>query len=608
MFLFVLIYRTIKTEMIKMKKTALKRISLILSVLLLISCAALPVYAAEKKLDRIYVENTGQENGLVNYRYVDESGNEIVFEDNQLSCQAASIPSSYSSVDKGYVTPPKDQGDSGVCWSFSAMSLVESDSIIKGYTTLSQADYSEAHHAWFVGRSLAEDENDLAYGDGYAIDDPYNRGGNWRISAASLARWTGVATESEFPFYGGSLESMGNYDESDRYNNSGGVILESAVELSDAEDIKQWIIDHGSVTAAFYYDNSCYNSPTAAYCTATTDSINHQIVIVGWDDDFSASDFKSTCVPSGNGAWLCKNSWTTYWGDEGYFWISYYDSSISLFAGYSVQESGDYYKNYNYNGAEWYTGYQLSNALQVSNVFTASGYESLSAIAVQTCGATTEIEIDIYKNIASGYTSPIQGTAAYSASTVLEGTGYHTVYLDSAVSLEPGEIFSVVVRYYNPDGYTVIPVEGGDVEGLSFSSRDGESYINLSKTGNQWVTAASQGGHNFYIQAITKCNHQLATESADATCTENGSEKIHCTQCGSIEAERIINATGHDYGEWTDYTYSAEEGRRISTCTCANCGDCMKRGYYTSNVVTLDRLMEMLLIKFREVIRNIFTL
>lgn len=590
-----------------MKKTALKRMSLILSVLLLVSFAALPVYAAEKKLDRIYVENIGQANGLVSYRYVDESGKEISFENNELSCQSVSLPSSYSSVEKGYVTPPKDQGDSGVCWSFSAMSLLESDSIVKGYKTLSQADFSEAHHAWFVGRSLADDENDLAYGDGYAIDEPYNRGGNWRISAASLARWTGAATESEFPFYSRSLESMGNYDESERYNNSGGVILESAVELSDAEDIKQWIIDHGSVTAAFYYDNSCYNSSTAAYCTATTDSINHQIVIVGWDDNFFASDFSNACIPSGNGAWLCKNSWTQYWGDGGYFWLSYYDSSTSLFAGYSVQESGDYYKNYNYNGAEWYTGYQLSYALQVANVFTASGYESLSAIAVQTCGATTKIDIDIYKNIASGYTTPIQGTAAYSSSAVLEGTGYHTVYLDSPVSLEPDEIFSVAVRYYNPDGYTVIPVEAGDIEGLSFSSRDGESYINLSKTGNQWVAAANQGGHNFYIQALTKCNHQLATELTDATCTENGSEKICCSQCGSVEAERIIKATGHNYGEWTEYTYSRELGGRISRCTCTKCGDYMQRAYYTSNVVTIEKLFDILLFNIKAIIRNIFT-
>ncbi len=591
-----------------MKKAAQRFMSLILSVMLMLSFAALPAYSAKDMFTYIYVENTEQEGGLINYRYVDENGNEVVFENNELGCQSSSLPAAYSAVDKGYVTRVKSQGDSGVCWSFSAMSLLESDSIIKGYESASSADFSEAHHVWFASRGRAEDENDLAYGDGYYFDEPYLRGGNWKISAASLARWSGAAEETEFPFYGSSLESMGNYAESDRYNTSGGVILESAQSLTSAEDVKQWIVDHGSVTAAFYYEGSCYNSSSAAYCTATTGSINHQIVVVGWDDSFSASNFKSTCTPSANGAWLCKNSWGTYWGDGGYFWISYYDASITLFAGYSVQKSEDYYKNYSYNGAEWYSALGLSRAFQVANVFTASGYESLTAIAVQTYGENIEIEATVYKNISDGYSSPVQGTAACTVETVLGNEGYHTIYLDSAVVLEPGEIFSVVVEYYNPNGTTYIPIEKTVADGLTYSSREGESFINVSATGNSWISTSTQSAHNVYIQALTKCNHQLEALTQDATCTVDGIEKIQCTQCGKVEAERVIGATGHDYGEWTDFAYSSENGRQISRSTCSHCGDFMERAYYTNNVVTLDRFMEMLFLKFKEIIRYIFTL
>ncbi len=592
--------------MIKLKKKINRAVSLVVSVLMIFASIGMASYAAEEEPAFIYVENISRDGGIVNYRYVDENGNEVVLENDELGCQSVSLPSEYSSVDMGYVTKPKYQNTSGVCWAFSAMSLLESDSIIKGYKTYAQADFSEAHHTWFVGRGLAEDENDLAYGDGYAIDEPYNKGGNWRISAASLARWSGAANESEFPFYN-SISSMGNYDESERYNNSGGIILESAREFTNTEDIKQWIIDHGSVTAALYYDDSYFESSSSAYCNDSSGVINHQIVVVGWDDNYSAANFGS-CTPSGNGAWLCKNSWSTYWGDGGYFWVSYYDTSITLFAGFTVQKSDDYYRNYTYNGAEWYSAFQFTSARQAANIFTASGYEKLSAIAVQTFGELTEIDVVIYKNIRSSYTSPVQGTAASRFSAELDGTGYHTVYLDSPVELEPGEIFSVVVKYYNPNGTTVIPVEASTADGLSYACRAGESYINLSTTGNNWSDVTKQGAYNFYIQAMTKCNHQLQIESQEATCTENGCEKIFCTQCGKTEADRVLKATGHNYSEWSEYTYSVDDGRQISRSVCERCGDTMKRGSYTSNVVPLDSFLNSLFEKLMDAIRKIFTI
>jgi TolA-binding protein len=41
---------------------------------------------------------------------------------------------------------------------------------------------------------------------------------------------------------------------------------------------------------------------------------NHAVVIVGWDDE--------------RGAWLMRNSWDTWWGEDGHMWIKYGSNSI----------------------------------------------------------------------------------------------------------------------------------------------------------------------------------------------------------------------------------------------------------------------------------------
>ena len=50
------------------------------------------------------------------------------------------------------------------------------------------------------------------------------------------------------------------------------------------------------------------------------------MAIVGWDDNYSKTNFAS--APAGNGAFIIRNNWGTAFGEDGYFYVSYYDLNI----------------------------------------------------------------------------------------------------------------------------------------------------------------------------------------------------------------------------------------------------------------------------------------
>lgn len=65
-----------------------------------------------------------------------------------------SIPRSYSSVEKGRVTPVGNQGDLGICWAFSTIAAAESSILSEGLA--SSVDLSERHLAYFTYHRQAD--------------------------------------------------------------------------------------------------------------------------------------------------------------------------------------------------------------------------------------------------------------------------------------------------------------------------------------------------------------------------------------------------------------------------------------------------------------------
>lgn len=82
------------------------------------------------------------------------------------------------------------------------------------------------------------------------------------------------------------------------------------------------------------------------------------------------------------------------------------------------------------------------------------------------------------------------------------------------------------------------------------------------------------------------------TRDVEATCTEDGSESIHCAKCDAVKDSRVIPATDHNYGGWIykDPTCTKDGYRKK---TCKKCGDVVTEviptsGHSWSSTTSID--------------------
>lgn len=78
----------------------------------------------------------------------------------------------------------------------------------------------------------------------------------------------------------------------------------SGMQYISFDEIKENIRDNGAVYITIGY-NGDYISNNSLYNSSTT-ILNHAVTIVGWDDNYSKSNFKQGEQPPHNGAWLVK--------------------------------------------------------------------------------------------------------------------------------------------------------------------------------------------------------------------------------------------------------------------------------------------------------------
>ena len=357
-------------------------------------------------------------------------------------------PATFDLRTSGKVSPVKNQGHFGTCWAFATYGSLES-TLMPVATTPDFSEKNLANLAGFV----------------YTVND----GGTMWMSIAYLTRWNGPVNESTDPYPTGAWTTSGTYPPVKHVQNI--VLFPTRTNRTDNDNIKGALTRWGAVYSSFYWGDEFYNATHTSYYQPESvpdpvDGGGHAVTIVGWDDNYAATNFTTTTA--GPGAWIVKNSWGAGWGADGYFYMSYYDKYFGSAFDYKTYESatvlGENSSNYDtvysydklgevndYSGATVKTG-------SFANVFTANSSETIKAVGFYTTDLNVPTTISIYKNPTSG---PVGGTLKATFNTTLPYMGYNTIELPSSqqVPVTTGDRFSIVVQVTNPTNNYYIPIE-----------------------------------------------------------------------------------------------------------------------------------------------------
>jgi C1A family cysteine protease len=205
------------------------------------------------------------------------------------SDSSATVPSSYDWREHNAVTPVKDQGQCGSCWSFSATGAMEG--------------------AWAIstGQLVSLSEQQLvdcskSYGNhgcyGGLMDDAFQ-----------YAMDNGMCLETAYPYQakGGDCQKC---DVVVEISSCGDVTKNNQLDLKEA-------VSRGPVSIAIEADTMVFQLYTGGVLTSNAcgTDLDHGVLIVGYGEE------------DGIEYWLVKNSWGPSWGEGGYIKIERSDST-----------------------------------------------------------------------------------------------------------------------------------------------------------------------------------------------------------------------------------------------------------------------------------------
>jgi C1A family cysteine protease/predicted secreted protein len=221
------------------------------------------------------------------------------------------LPQSFNWCDQGYCTPVRNQGGCGSCWAFSTVGPLESNIL---YQDGVARDLSEQY---LLSCNTEENPSWDCSGGWFAHDYHW-----WKYPTGEPQ--AGAVYEDEFPYT--AQDDPCNPPHTHYEKIADWQYVGNSYSIPAVSDIKQAILDYGPVSVGVCSAGSAFQDYSGGiYDTTECTSLNHAVVLVGWDDTQGA-----------NGIWYLRNSWGSTWGEGGYMRIGYGVNRVGYAANYVV--------------------------------------------------------------------------------------------------------------------------------------------------------------------------------------------------------------------------------------------------------------------------------
>jgi C1A family cysteine protease len=443
------------------------------------------------------------------------------------------LPSEWDWREQGKVTSVKDQGSCGSCYAFGSIANIESEMLIDTNGTDNFSENNAKECNWEELTNFKSGNPPQPWG---SCD-----GGNYDM-LVNLFSQNGLVLESCDPYIAGNDDC--EPDCSYQKTLLGWNII-SGNAVPDTTTLKEYIYASASpVYTTLYADssrgfNSLYDgSYTFNYTTSSSN--NHAVLIVGWSDNLPPVPGETTPADG----WIVKNSWGSWWGDDGYFYITYGSANIGKdssfmydWQDYDTQgglmyydEAGGWWNAWGYNATDRTIAWGLCRFIPSSDTY-------VTRVEFWTTDATTDVDIYIYDDFDTG-TKTLSNLLVSKLNLNFAEAGYHSVQLDEPLPLNADDDIAVAIRFDNVVDYYPIAADG------RASSETERTYLSYTGANGSWYDLGANQDEDVAIRLRTTIPATITT------CNETGVNKTFFQPGESVYVKGSGLAVNSGYKIW----------------------------------------------------------